>query len=246
MNEELKSKIKFGVVGCSYEPSSLVKYNLANGEKIIHINGLNNKEFANAYWSLDKNAFGTPAPKYMKLDTIIMGGVGIAMMLPKKYADSSLVKELNAENLKDVPIGFMDMHHNGNNNYSCSGLGIAKQYQGKGLSDLLINSGLKITKTKSLLVPTQLSNIAAHKAWIKALGPLMIYKVNPLHDEDDTVVYLGGKTHSPHKKPFELTINEFLEEGDELKYKAVMNIDKDKIYLCEPAPWNIMEKIPSY
>jgi len=182
----VEEKLYAGIIG--YEPD--IKTMKCFDKPVLFFDGLKNNEIAETYWKLDANAFGgceMAAPKYMKLDTLIMGGVPILMFLDKNDIDINLKNEYKT-NLDYYPIGFMDLHFKGNNNFACSGLGIAKQYQNLGLSKYLISAGIHIANIDKLLIPTQQSNKIAIKAW-NFLGTLEIISSNPFHDEKDTFIY---------------------------------------------------------
>ena len=158
------------------------------GKPVLEFDGLNDKDMAEAYWKLDGNAFDSmAAEKYVKLDTLIMGGVPVCLFLDKDNIDFDLKSEYNVD-LSYYPIGFMDLHKKQEGDYVCSGLGIAKQYQGIGLSKYLISAGIEVAGVENLIIPTQLSNDIAIKAW-KFLGNLEVIAENPLHNENDTMVY---------------------------------------------------------
>ena len=139
--ESLVENLEFGVIGYNGNFEHLIKCNSVLGKNLTYWDGLANNYLAEVYWKLDGCAFDNqPAPKFMKLDTLILGGCPICIFLPKVEVDKGLVKKLGAENLDIVPIGFMDMHKIGEGKYVCSGLGIAKEYQGNGLSKYLIHA----------------------------------------------------------------------------------------------------------
>jgi len=143
-----------------------------------------------AYWLLDQNAFSSsqPAPIFMKMDALVLGGCPVVMMLPNKLTNPELVKELKAQSLEYVPIAFMDLHKISPGNFSVSGLGVAKQYQGKGLGKNMIYAGVKTAEINTLIIPTQLSNVAAHHAWLH-LSPLELISSDVFHNEPDTIIY---------------------------------------------------------
>jgi hypothetical protein len=128
------------------------------------------------------------APIFMKMDTLVLGGLAVCMFLHKDDADPALVKELGADGLEHVPIGFMDLHKIDGETFSCSGLGIAKPYQGKGMSKYLIHAGLMISGLQKLYITTQLGNKMAHHAWMH-LAPLHIEKIASFHDAEGSIIY---------------------------------------------------------
>jgi hypothetical protein len=73
-------------------------------------------------------------------------------------------------------------------------LGIAQQYQGMGLSKLLLYGGIMISGAEEILIPTQLSNAMAHFAWLN-LSPLEILKIAPFHTQGDTIIYKAATQH---------------------------------------------------
>ncbi|MBM3199324.1 hypothetical protein FJZ53_00180 [Candidatus Woesearchaeota archaeon] len=195
--EDLINNISYGIIAMPENHDALIEEEYVLGKKILKLDALSNKELANAYWKLDSNAFDNqPAPIFMKLDALILGGCPILMMLPKEKTDPQLVKCLEAENLDYIPIGFLDLHKIENGKFTASGLGIAKPYQGKGLSKYMIYGGAKIAGIKELYIPTQLSNKQVQLAWAH-LAPLEIVSSNVFHNKPDTVIY---KTKIPEIK----------------------------------------------
>ncbi len=169
------------------------------GKELLDYNAFHDKKLAKSYWKLDGNAFDDqPAPIFMKLDALIIGGLPVVMMLPQEETDQGLVKELDAEDLGHVPIAFMDMHKTGERDFVVSGLGVAKPYQGMGLSKYMIYAGVKVSGANTLVIPTQLSNKKAHYAW-HHLGPLEVLSSDVFHNEPDTIVY-KAKISDPKDK----------------------------------------------
>lgn len=186
--------IYYGILAMQQNHGALVKEDSVFGKPVLKLDALIDKDLARAYWKLDGNAFDDqPAPIFMKDDTLIFGGCPIVMMLPKEETDCKLVDELEAKNLDYVPIGFMDLHKIDEGIFTVSGLGIAKPYQGTGLSKYLIYGGVKIAGVKELYIPTQLSNAEAHFAWLH-LAPLEIVSADVFHNMPDTILY---KTQIP-------------------------------------------------
>ena len=157
---------------------------------LLNQDAIKNPEIFEAYCKLDGNAFGgMSAERWVKMDYCILGGFPVVMYLPTETTDPDLVNELGTKNQKYTPIGFMDMHLIGEGKtFLVSGLGIAKPYQGLGLSKYLISMGVHLSDTDKLKVPTQLSNKMAHYAWEHAGKMNLIYSEVP-HDKSDTVVY---------------------------------------------------------
>ena len=190
--DALLEHITFGTVAAAHNWPTAVKADTVNGKPILLYDGLKNEKMAIAYWLLDGLAFGdTPAPKWVKHDMLINGGLPICMFVDKQHAAPALVGSLKAEELDHVPIGFMDLHPCADGKYSVSGLGIAPPYQGKGLSKHLIHAGAVMAAMKQLIITTQLSNAKGHHSWLH-LGPLELLHVKPLHDKNDTVVYAAS------------------------------------------------------
>mgnify|MGYP006291509191 CR=1 FL=1 len=159
------------------------------GKEVLGLNAFENNRLAKSYWKLDGHAFDDqPAPIFMKLDTFILGGLPVTIGLSGEEVETSLLEEIDAEGLEYVPIGFMDMHMNGEKEFTVSGLGIAPEYQGRGLSKYLIYGGAKISGAQKLTIPTQLSNAQAHYGWLH-LAPLKIASLDVFHNEADTIVY---------------------------------------------------------
>src|SRR3989338_10332848 len=104
------------------------------------------------------------------------------MLLPAGLADRGLCEALEATSLDYVPIGFLDLHKIGDGKFTASGLGVAKPYQGLGLSKYLIYAGAVIAGIEELIIPTQLSNSQAHFAW-KHLSSLEVIADNVYHNE---------------------------------------------------------------
>lgn len=185
-NLTIMKDIEFSMIGSNKE---LIKCDKVFGKELLWMNALSDKGLAKAYWKLDENAFnGMAASMFMKLDTLILGGYPFVMFLPKEKADKKLVKDIAAEGLEYVPIGFLDLHKISENKFTTSGLGIAKPYQGKGLSKYLIYAALKTAGAEKLIIPTQLSNSFAHYAWLH-LGELEVKANDVFHEEADTIVY---------------------------------------------------------
>ncbi len=193
--EELIQAISFGMLSDAEAVETKIF-----GKSVLQMNALHNKKLAESYWRLDSNAFGgtQPAPIFMKLDALIIGGLPVVMLLANELTDSLLVKELGAQDLEYVPIGFMDLHKKSEGIFAVSGLGISKQYQGNGLSKLLIYGGIKIAGAKELFIPTQLSNAAAHYSWLH-LSPLEVVSADVFHNESDTIVYNASIPKEPEK-----------------------------------------------
>lgn len=187
--EEVISNVCFGVLAMTNNHQALVKEDTILGKPVLALDGLADKGLMKAYWKLDGNAFDDqPAPVFMKLDTLILGGCPVVMMLPKDKVEKTLIAELEADGLDYVPIAFMDLHKIDDGTFAVSGLGISKAYQGMGLSKYMIYAGVKIAGVKQLYVPTQLSNAPAHFAWLH-LAPLKIVAADVFHNELDSVVY---------------------------------------------------------
>ncbi len=187
-NSQILNHLSYAFLGHNY--AEMVCESSVFGKPVLNLDALLDKNLAKTYWLLDGNAFGDlPAPDFMKLDTLILGGAPISLVLPKEYVDPQLVQELEAEHLKYVPIGFIDLHKIGFGKFAVSGLGIAKPYQKKGLSKYLIYGGTKITGAKELIIPAQLSNSAAQHAWQHL--ELEVISDDVFHSELDTVVYSG-------------------------------------------------------
>lgn len=187
--EEVISNVCFGVLAMTDNHRALVKEYTVLGKPVLALDGLADKVLMKAYWKLDGNAFDDqPAPVFMKLDTLVLGGCPIVMMLPKDKVDETLIAELEADGLDYVPIAFMDLHKIDEKTFAVSGLGISKAYQGMGLSKYMIYAGVKIAGVEQLYVPTQLSNTPAHFAWLH-LAPLEIVAADVFHNEPDSVVY---------------------------------------------------------
>ncbi len=185
---DYKDKIKFGVLSFC-ENHNTIDSKEVFGKDILLLDGLKDKQLAEAYWKLDGNAFNDqPAPVFMKQDALILGGLPILMFLPNEYENKGLKETIGAEHLENIPIGFMDLHRIESGKYSVSGLGISNQYQGLGLSKSLIYAGAKIAGIKELIIPTQLSNQAAHYAWLH-LAPLKIISVDFFHNKTDSILY---------------------------------------------------------
>lgn len=184
VKDDMLKNIKIGVIGYDSPVSSQECF----GSQVLSFDGLNDKAMAEAYWKLDGNAFDSmAAEKYVKLDTLIMGGIPVCLFLDEENVDLSLKDEFGSQ-LSHYPIGFMDLHKKSEGSFVCSGLGIAKQYQGIGLSKYLITAGVKVAGIESLIIPTQLSNEVAIKAW-NFLGKPKVIATNPLHNEEDTLIY---------------------------------------------------------
>lgn len=195
--EGLIDNLQYGLLAMPENHNAMIEEEYILGKKVLKLDALANKELANAYWKLDSNAFNNqPAPIFMKLDTLILGGCPIVMMLPKEKTNPQLIKDLEAENLEYVPIGFIDLHKIEKGKFTASGLGIAKPYQGKGLSKYLIYGGAKIAGIKELYIPTQLNNTQAYFAWMH-LAPLEVVSSNVFHNEPGTVIY---KAKAPQQK----------------------------------------------
>lgn len=203
-NEQLENiveNITYGLLAMPENHKTMIKEESIFGKEVLKLNALIDKDLAKAYWKLDGNAFNDqPAPVFMKIDTLILGGCPIAIMLPNEQTDPALVKELEAENLEYVPIGFIDLHKIAEGKFSASGLGIAKPYQGKGLSKYLIYGGVKIAGIQEIYIPTQASNKQAHYAW----SHLQLEKVyvNVFHNKEDTIIY-KAKIPEPAEKILE-------------------------------------------
>ena len=198
-DDDLESKIEFFTIG-SHSCSLIKKYEVY--KKPVHMcSGIARRDIAKFYCLLDQNAFTDSqiVPEFMKVGFSILGGLPILMTLPKSVADPCLVKECEevaeANYINDIPIGFMDLYHLGNETFSVSRFGIAKQYQGKGLSKRLLYAGMKIAGVKELYILTHLSNKAAHHVWLH-LSPLEINSVNILDNNPDAILY---KTKIPDK-----------------------------------------------
>ncbi len=187
--EEVISNVCFGVLAMKDNQPALVKEDNVLGKPVLALDGLADEGLMKAYWKLDGNAFDDqPAPVFMKLDTLVLGGCPIVMMLPKDKVEVALIAELEADGLEYVPIAFMDLHKINDGTFAVSGLGISKAYQGMGLSKYMIYAGVKIAGVKQLYIPTQLSNAPAHFAWLH-LAPLEIVAADVFHNEQDSVVY---------------------------------------------------------
>ncbi len=204
--ETVLEKMCFGVLCLAENAGHLVKCESVLGKPVVHLDAAADKALTKAYWKLDGNAFDDqPAPIFMKLDTLVLGGLPVAMLLPKEYADPALCESLEAGSLDYVPIGFLDLHKIDEGKFTASGLGIAKPYQGLGLSKYLIYAGAVIAGIEELIIPTQLHNAAAHLAWLH-LGPLELLSADVFHNEQDTVVYKATVPWpakdilKPHKK----------------------------------------------
>ncbi len=218
--DNLVKQVTFGVIGHKQNWGKLIKADSVLGQCILTLDGVKDKKLAEAYWKLDGNAFGKmSAPKFMKLDTLVLGGLVVCMFLHKNDADPALVKELGAEDMEYVPIGFMDLHKVDEKTFSCSGLGIAKPYQGNGLSKYLIHAGVKIGNVHDLTVPTQLSNFMAHYAWLH-LGSLWIDMIKPMHEEEDSLVY----NIIVAKSPEEILTTKILKTAELLKMKDAYEV----------------------
>lgn len=186
-NKKLENTIQAGVIGLP-ENFSLIKQNNIFGKPVLLMDGVKNKDIAKAYWQLDGNAFGNmSAPKFMKMDALVLSGPATGLFMPNEMADEDL-KSLMGKDLEYYPIGFMDLHKITEGKFVCSGLGIAQAYQGKGLSKYLIYAGVSISGAKELIMPTQLKNNAAHYAW-SHLSNISVISKFPFHDEADTIVY---------------------------------------------------------
>ncbi len=199
--DDIVNSIVYGVMAMPENHETMIKEELVFGKKVLKLDALTDKNLAKAYWLLDGNAFkDQPAPIFMKIDTLILGGCPIVMMLPKEKTDPELVKELEAEQLEHIPIGFIDLHKTAEGKFSASGLGIAKPYQGKGLSKYLIYGGVKIAGIQELYIPTQEGNKQALYAW----AHLQLEKVytNLFHNKEDTVIY-KAKIPKPAEKILE-------------------------------------------
>jgi hypothetical protein len=187
--QSILEEIVFGVLTMSSNYSSMVKDNEVMGKTVVGLDALVDKKLAAAYQKLDANAFDDEAaPAFMKLDTLIIGGCPVAMMLPNRYANNDLKKEIGAEDMEYVPIAFLDLHKTAEGKFTASGLGVSKQYHGKGLSKYMIYGAAKITGMKELVIPTQVHNAAAHFAWMH-LAPLTVLSADVHHEEEDTIVY---------------------------------------------------------
>jgi len=189
--------IQYAFLGHNYQ--EIVKQQSIFGDPTLWLDALKDKNLGKTYWLLDGNAFDDqPGPPFMKLDTLILGGCPLCLVLPKEDCNPVLVNELEVNGSSHVPIGFIDMHKVSDTTFSVSGLGVSKPYQGMGLSKYLIYGGVVTTGAKELIIPTQLSNTPAHKAW-KHLGPLEILCDDPFHNEEDTIVYKGKVPKEPWK-----------------------------------------------
>ncbi|MFC1704893.1 hypothetical protein ACFLZ6_01025 [Nanoarchaeota archaeon] len=187
--QSILEEIVFGVLGMASNYSSMVKDEEVMGKTVVGLDALVDKKLAETYHRLDANAFeGEAAPAYMKLDTVIMGGCPVAMMLPNRYANNDLKKEIGAEEMEYVPIAFLDLHKTGEGKFVASGLGVSKQYHGKGLSKYMIYGAAKITGMEELVIPTQVHNAAAQFAWMH-LAPLTVLSADVHHEEADTIIY---------------------------------------------------------
>ena len=187
--EAVLEEMCFGVLCLAENAGHLVKCESVLGKQVLHLDAVADKGLMKAYWKLDGNAFDDqPAPVFMKLDTLVLGGLPVVMLLPAGFADPELCEDLEATSLDYVPIGFLDLHKIDEGKFTASGLGIAKPYQGLGLSKYLIYAGAVIAGIEELIIPTQLSNSQAHFAW-KHLGSLEVIADNVYHNEPDTVIY---------------------------------------------------------
>lgn len=214
--EEVISNVCFGALAMTDNHSALVKVDNVLGKPVLTLDGLADKELMKAYWKLDGNAFDDqPAPVFMKLDTLVLGGCPIVMMLPKSKVDESLIAELEADTLDYVPIGFMDLHKINDGTFAVSGLGISKAYQGIGLSKYMIYAGVKVAGVEQLYVPTQLSNAPAHFAWLH-LAPLEIVASDVFHNEPDSIVYKASVPECAEDilKPLKETVSHLSNQGD--------------------------------
>lgn len=218
--KDLDEKIKFVTTG----------YNKIEGKEVFgksvdNIDPIENKQFATSYWLLDGNAFDNmPAEKWVKFDYVFLSGIPIAMTIPNKYANEELKQKIKAENLKDVPIGFVDLHPINGNKFVASGVGIAKPYQKNGLSKILLYGALKITDAEELLVPTQLSNEFAHYMWLH-VNDMELLSFDVLHSQEDTMLY-NIKVPSPLEKILEPKDKEELKQ----KYSEIKNTKAKLFY----------------
>lgn len=199
--ETVLEKMCFGVLCLAENAGQLVKCESVLGKPVVHLDAAADKALTKAYWKLDGNAFeDQPAPIFMKLDTLVLGGLPVAMLMPAGSADPEFCDAIEAASLEYVPIGFLDLHKISEGKFTASGLGIAKPYQGLGLSKYLIYAGAVIAGIEELIIPTQLSNSQAHFAW-KHVGALEVIVDDVFHNEPDTIVY---KVKVP--KPVELIL----------------------------------------
>lgn len=176
-----------------------------NGKNAVFCNGLNDQEIARSYWLLKKNAHGIPqeVPIPMCLEAIL-GGYVILMTMNQKMVDSGLVLDLKAQCLETtpisfgedithyknlVPIGYIDFYHKGKRKFGVGDLGIAKPYQGKGLSKLLISAGTELVGARQLIIPIPMGNAIAHYAWLH-FSPLEIISAGTPHIKGlDNMIY---------------------------------------------------------
>ena len=167
----------------------LIKNKKILGKEILNLNAMEDQTLSNSYWKLDGNAFEKQSSdKWVKNDTLLLGGCPVVMFLPKEYVEKEVIEDLEANDLNYIPIGFIDLHKISEEKFSVSGLGIAKKYQGKNLSKYLIYAGMKIPEVKELYITTQTDNEMSSYAW-KHMGKMKLLYKNPLHNEENSVVY---------------------------------------------------------
>lgn len=181
--EYIQKHLYAGVVGHDIEISKE-----CFGKPVLFFDGIADKEMAKTYWKLDGLAFteGMSAPEYMKLDTLIMGGLPVCLFLKSDEIDGTLIEKFGTD-LEYYPIAFMDLHFKGDGAYACSGLGVAKEYQGNGLAKHLIAAGIHIGEIDTLYIPTQESNGPAMATWSK-LG-IEVVSNDVFHTESDTIIF---------------------------------------------------------
>lgn len=198
IKEFVNKHIYGGIIGYDIDPKIKTFF---GGKPTLFFDGLNNISAAEDYWKLDAKAFGgSAAQKYVKLDINILGGESY-LLLVDSVATYPVLKEYYKKDTPHYLIGFMDLHKKQDGYFVCSGLGIAPEYHGLGLSKYLISLGISMSGAKKLLIPTQKNNIAAINAW-KFLGDLETIMEKPFHDEPDTVILKADNLHK-------LNLNEY-------------------------------------
>lgn len=213
---DLLGHIQYGILAVTENQDVLMKQQEILGKKVKKIDPLAEKAMVKAYWKLDGYVFGDlSAPMFMKWDTLILGGCPVLMLLPKSEVEVMLVTALDAQDLQYIPIGMLDLHKICDGRFVASGLGIVKEYQGKGLAKHLIYAGVQIAGIKDLMIPTQLSNAAAHYAWMH-LSPLEIMSADVFHEKEDEIIYRS-----------------FIENPESILMKSVSCADKAE-YLTVP------------
>ena len=215
--KQLLEDLVVGIIATTDHIPHMCKANEIFGKPIHTVDAIADPEFAKAYWSLDALAFGSlSSPKFMKMDCVLAGGCSIALLSKQKEVDPQYLQSIGAQSLPLVPIAFLDLHKIAEGLFTTSGFGIAPPYQGLGLSKYLIYAATIAAGIEHLKIPTQLSNVAAHKAWLH-LGPLKVVSASLFHDCPDSMLY---QAHAP-QDPKQILQEPQLQAGEWFEHSKI-------------------------